>query len=375
MATKAEDLLKMVGGEFQQGMNSPVEYIQGEELSFTTLGWDDVPLLFIFGEVIRLVLEFGKFRSQQEKRWKLIEGFWSSFLPCEFLRKSQIRCGEQRESNRRPNAFDFQGIRNAQRLPTQGFLMWESERLKQLLQQLYFDPRQLPMCLESLTLRGFSELVKTFKLKVLPTLTGKIPYWIETGGWIPNDDSLALLTRDDSKRPTYQFFRLTKEGKVKKVTKDEVEKIRESIRKTGKALLDEEPVEWIIYDTKKEKPVVIPKRFSKQPSFKEVGAIVIFADHPSENKEILAFMGDRAPASAISPLVLTETHPESKLPFREIFDCKDELWGITEGGYFELVLKFTFREYQWGDIPGEEKLEKVEIVGLPRRLGEKGRRS
>ncbi|MCL0073632.1 hypothetical protein M1O50_01900 [Dehalococcoidia bacterium] len=373
MATKAEDLLKMVEGEFQQGMNSPVEYIQGEELSFTTLGWDEVSLWFIF-ETIRLALEFREFRSQQEKRWKLIEDFWSSFLPSEFLRKSQIRCGEQRESNRRPNAFDLQGIRNAQRLPTQGFLNWESEKLKQLWKQ-YHDPIQFVRYVGALTLREFSELVETFKLKESPTLTEKIPYWIETGGWIPNDDSLALLTRDDSKRPTYQFFRLTKEGKVKKVTKDEVEKIRESIRKTGKALLDEEPVEWIIYDTKEEKPVVIPKRFSKQPSFKEVGAIVIFADHPSENKEILAFMGDRAPASAISPLVLTETHPESKLPFREIFDRKNELRQITKEGHFELVLKFTFSKYQWGEIPGEEELKKVKIVGLPRRLGEKGRRS
>ena len=368
MATKAEDLLKMVEGEFQQGMNSPVEYIQGEELSFTTLGWDEVLLLFIFGEVTRLVLEFGEFRSQQEKRWKLIEDFWSSFLPSEFLRKSQIRCGEQRESNRRPNAFDLQGICNAQRLPTQGFLNWESEKLKQLWKQ-YHDPVQFVRYLKVLTLKKFSELVETFKLKESPTLTEKIPYWIEIGGWIPNDDSLALLTRDDSKRPTYQFFRLTKEGKVKKVTKDEIEKIRKSIRKTGKALLDEEPVEWIIYDTEEKKPVVIPKRFSEDlPSFKEVGAIVIFANHPSENKEILAFMGDRAPASAISPLVLTETHPESKLPFGEIFDRKDELWGITKGGYFELVLKFTFSKYQWGEIPGEEKLKKVEIVGLPRRL-------
>ncbi|MCL0065226.1 hypothetical protein M1N84_05040, partial [Dehalococcoidia bacterium] len=92
------------------------------------------------------------------------------------------------------------------------------------------------------------------------------------------------------------------------------------------------------------------------------------ANHPSENKEILAFMGDRAPASAISPLVLTETHPESKLPFGEIFDRKDELWGITKGGYFELVLKFTFSKYPWGKIPGEEKLKGVEIVGPPRRL-------
>ena len=356
MATFKE-ALEAIRGTFQKGTNPLVEHILGEGLNFLTFDWKRFLITWFLERAVREIFIYRKFHEEQSKLWKPIKEFWSSFLPSELLEKHQIDCGQARERER--NLFDLAGVVHASSFPTQSYFDWRKE---------YLDPLEKQLRIPELTLGKLAELDKVLQLKVSPTLSGKIPYRIETGGWIPNDNSLSLLVREDSKRPTYRFRIKGREDK--EVTEEQIKKIRESISQTRKATLNGQPVEWIIYDSKAKETILEPRRFDDKllPGesafpFKEVGAIVIYANHPTEYQEILAFIGDRAPASAISPLALTRTTPFSESPFKKISMLKEEIKErIGKARYFEMVLKFTFERYRWGDPPTEETLKDVEIV-------------
>lgn len=390
---KVGDLNRIVG-ELRLGQNNLIQYRYNHELSQNTLDWSDEPITHVLPEpVIHILSElgsyaFGKYINYRGFKAELmapVNDFWSAFLPSDFFENHDAVYGDQREGDRKANPYDLSGVECAGYLSNAygfGFSDYLLNEMRVILASL-----PLPHSFQEKTFKWLTEVCPFFKQKDKPGLAA--PYLIETGGWVPNNDSLVLLTREDSKRPTYQFRVMVEEAgvpKYKEVTLQDLKEIRESIRNRRKALLKGSPVNWVIFDAKKGEPIVIPERFPTGNNFETAGAIIVFADYPKEQakqilkyigseesgiskEKVLAFMGDRAPASAVSPLMLTETYARSASPFKKIFDLKDEILEKIKGKDFEFVVQFTFKDWGKDNIPDKEEIRNVEIVGAPRALG------
>lgn len=387
---KIGDLNRIVG-ELWLGQNNLIEYKRNQEHSHTILNWSDNPITHVLPElVIHVLLELGSYGVKKYIDYKRLKGelmapvndFWSAFLPSDFFENHDVTCGDQRGTKRTPGHYDLGGVECAGYLSNVcsfGFSDY-------LLNEMRVSLANLPSGLQEKTFKWLTDVCPFFKQKDIPSLA--VPYFIETGGWVPNNDSLVLLTREDSKRPTYQFRVVVEEAEVpkyKEVTLQDLKEIRESIRDSGKALLKETPVNWVIFDTKEGKPVVTPKRFPSGGNFETAGAIIVFADYPKKQakdilayigseesgiskEKILAFMGDRAPGSAVSPLMLTEAYAKSASPFKKMFDRKDEILERIKGKDFEFVVKFTFEDWGKDSVPDKREIKDVEIAGVPRAL-------
>ncbi len=363
------EIVGLLKGSTNRGVNVVSQYLPGQ-LSFSdAFTWDAVPIIaFSTGlHLYNKYIDYKKYMEKEKDKWEQNKDFWSAFLSSDFIKKQRVSVGERRREGGKVSNFDTEGCIHASAFPYNSFIDYATKDVKddeqhikggKIFEELYsFNVSSVTL----LTLKGLINLSANLFSK---TNT------IAVGGWIPHDDSYSILMRMQNKLP-YEFRIKGREEKT--VTSEEVKRIRKSIEDNKGSILDGKKVEWLIYDKNNEEILVNPQRFSEEnQSMKEDGAIIIYTEHPTEEREVLAFMGARASASAVSPLLLTMMHSNNQYgsPFRKIYNNKEKYKSeIGDTKYWSMALKFEFEEYEWRKVPGEDKIKNIEVKGPMLPLG------